>query len=105
MTAIAHVAPIAASAFAPIRARLTALIARVGAIIRQLGPYAVVEILLPGGTLMELDTTTFRSSSDAPPASVGATVREQPKGTGKATLGEGACATKRISVVSSVAQG
>jgi hypothetical protein len=64
MTAIAQVAPIAGPEFAPTRARLAAWIARIGAILRQLGPYAAIEILLPGGTLMALLLWFYRRSVD-----------------------------------------
>jgi hypothetical protein len=62
MTAIAHVAPIAGLELAPTRSRLAAWIARIGAILRQLGPYAAIEILLPGGTLMALLLWLYRRS-------------------------------------------
>ena len=62
MTAIAQVAPIAGPGLAPICSRLVAWIARVGAILRQLGPYAAIEILLPGGTLMALLLWLYRRS-------------------------------------------
>ena len=60
MTAIAQVAPIAGHELAPTRSRLAAWITRIGAIFRQLGPYAAIEILLPGGTLIALLLWLFR---------------------------------------------
>jgi hypothetical protein len=60
MTAIANAAPIAAHAIASSPTRLAAWITRLGAILRQLGPYAAVEILLPGGTLMALLLWLYR---------------------------------------------
>lgn len=64
MTAIATVAPIAGLDLAPTRSRLAAWIARIGAILRQLGPYAAIEILLPGGTLMALLLWLYRRSAN-----------------------------------------
>lgn len=52
MTAIATVAPLTSLELASIRARLAAAMARLAAIVRKVGPYAAIEILLPGGTLM-----------------------------------------------------
>ena len=62
MTAIAQVAPIAGAEITSIRSRLAAWMARLGAILRQLGPYAAIEILLPGGTLMALLLWLYRRS-------------------------------------------
>jgi hypothetical protein len=62
MTAIAQAAPIAGYDLAPTRSRLAAWMARIGALLRQLGPYAVIEILLPGGTLMALLLWLYRRS-------------------------------------------
>ena len=62
MTAIAHVAPIAGLELAPTRSRFAAWVARIGAILRQIGPYAAIEILLPGGTLMALLLWLYRRS-------------------------------------------
>lgn len=60
MTALAQVAPIAGH---ELHSRLAVWIARVGAILRQIGPYAVIEILLPGGTLMALLLWLYRRST------------------------------------------
>jgi hypothetical protein len=60
MTAIAQVAPIAGRELAPTYSRLAAWITRILAILRQLGPYAVLEILLPGGTLIALLLWLYR---------------------------------------------
>lgn len=54
MIAIAQAASIANRVFARNSSRLPAWITRLGAILRQLGPYVAIEILLPGGTLMAL---------------------------------------------------
>jgi hypothetical protein len=62
MTAIATVAPIADLELAAIRSRLAAWVTRVGAILRKVGPYAAMEILLPGGTLMALLLWLYRRS-------------------------------------------
>jgi hypothetical protein len=62
MTAIAQAAPIISPEFAPTRSRLAAWLARIGTILRQLGPYAAIEILLPGGTLMALLLWLYRRS-------------------------------------------
>jgi hypothetical protein len=62
MTAIAQVAPIAGHGLAPTRSRLAAWIARLLTILRRLGPYAAIEILLPGGTLMALLLWLYRRS-------------------------------------------
>ena len=53
MNAIVEVAQVG-HANARSRSRLAAWIARFGAILRNVGPYAAIEILLPGGTLMAL---------------------------------------------------
>lgn len=53
MTAIAQVAACSRSA---------AWIGRIGAFLRQLGPYAAIEILLPGGTLLALLFWLYRRS-------------------------------------------
>lgn len=42
---------------------LAAWIARLGTILRQLGPYAAIEILLPGGTLVALLLWLYRRSA------------------------------------------
>lgn len=47
---------------APLRSRLAAWMARLGAILRRVGPYAAMEILLPGGTLMALLLWLYRRS-------------------------------------------
>jgi hypothetical protein len=60
MTAIAQVAEISRHELAPTRSRLADWITRIGAILRQLGPYAAIEILLPGGTLMALLLWLYR---------------------------------------------
>ena len=62
MTAIATVAPIAGLELASIRSRLAAWMARLVAIVRNVGPYAAMEILLPGGTLMALLLWLYRRS-------------------------------------------
>ena len=62
MTAIATVAPMAGLELAPIRSLLAAWMARIGAIVRRVGPYAAMEILLPGGTLMALIVWLYRRS-------------------------------------------
>jgi hypothetical protein len=62
MTAIAQVAPLAGIEFAANRSRLAAWIARIGTILRELGPYAAIEILLPGGTLVALLLWLYRRS-------------------------------------------
>lgn len=62
MTAIAQVAPFAGHELAPTRLRVVAWIARIGAILRRLGPYVAIEILLPGGTLMALLLWLYRRS-------------------------------------------
>jgi hypothetical protein len=62
MTAIATVAPIAGLELAAIRSRLAAWVARLGVILRRVGPYAAMEILLPGGTLMALLLWLYRRS-------------------------------------------
>jgi hypothetical protein len=64
MTAIAQVAPIASDEFSSSRSRLGAWIDRIGAILRQLGPYVVMEILLPGGTLMALLLWLYRRGAE-----------------------------------------
>jgi hypothetical protein len=63
MTAIAQVAPIAGRELAATRSRVAAWIARIGAILRQLGPYAAIELLLPGGTLMALLLWCYRRTA------------------------------------------
>jgi hypothetical protein len=62
MTAIATVAPMAGLELASIRSLLAAWMARIGAILRKVGPYAALEILLPGGTLMALLLWLYRRS-------------------------------------------
>ena len=60
MTAIVQVAR--STDFAPARPHLAGWMARIGAILRQIGPYAAIEILLPGGTLMALLLWLYRRS-------------------------------------------
>jgi hypothetical protein len=60
MTAIAEVAPVADHAIARSLSRLAAWVTRLGAILRHLGPYAAIEILLPGGTLLALLLWVYR---------------------------------------------
>lgn len=62
MTAIAQVAPIAGIELASSHSRLAAWIARIGTILRELGPYAAIELLLPGGTLVALLLWLYRRS-------------------------------------------
>jgi len=62
MTAIAQIAPLAGHGLGPGRSRLSIWIAGMAAILRQLGPYAAMEILLPGGTLMALLLWLYRRS-------------------------------------------
>jgi hypothetical protein len=66
MTAIAQVAPIAGLKPAPTRSRVADWAARIGAILRQLGPYAAIEILLPGGTLVALLLWLYRRRGPYP---------------------------------------
>jgi hypothetical protein len=60
MIAIAQAASIANRVFAQSPSRLAAWVTRLGAILRQLGPYVAIEILLPGGTLMALLLWIYR---------------------------------------------
>ena len=60
MTAIAKEAPIAGPEPAPTSSPLAAWIAGIGTVLRQLGPYVAIEILLPGGTLMALLLWLYR---------------------------------------------
>ena len=62
MTAIATVAPMAGLELASIRSRVAAWMTRLGAILRKVGPYAAMELLLPGGTLMALIVWLYRRS-------------------------------------------
>jgi len=62
MIAIAQVPAFAGPELAALRLRLAASIARIGALLRQIGPYAAMEILLPGGTLMALLLWFYRRS-------------------------------------------
>jgi len=72
MTALAQAAPILSNSFAPAPSRLATWLTRIGAILRQLGPYAAIELLLPGGTLMALLLWLYRRS-----VSLRASVRSQ----------------------------
>jgi hypothetical protein len=60
MTAIAQVALIANPAVVPSRSRLAGWIIRAGELLKQFGPYAAIEILLPGGTLIALLLWVYR---------------------------------------------
>jgi hypothetical protein len=62
MTAIATVAPNVGLDLAATRSRLAAWVVRIAVMLRKLGPYAAIEILLPGGTLMALLLWLYRRS-------------------------------------------
>jgi len=44
----------------PMKAQLNPLIARVPALLRSLGPYAAIELLLPGGSIIALLIWLYR---------------------------------------------
>jgi hypothetical protein len=57
-TAAAH--PTRSPLRAALRLRLRACVGRAPALLRQLGPYAAVELLLPGGSLLALCLWLYR---------------------------------------------
>jgi hypothetical protein len=65
MTAVASSASIQNSEIAFSRGRLADWVARAVAILRNLGPYAAIELILPGGTLMALLLWLYRSHKKA----------------------------------------
>ena len=65
MTAVASSASIQNSEVAFSRGRLADWVARAVAILRNLGPYAAIELILPGGTLMALLLWLYRSHKKA----------------------------------------
>jgi hypothetical protein len=60
MTATAETSTTATLEFASSGVKLAARMARGVAILRSVGPYAVIEILLPGGTLLALLLWMYR---------------------------------------------
>ena len=58
MNALAAFAP--ALLRAPARPGLAGWLTRIGAILKEIGPYAAIEIILPGGTLLALLLFLYR---------------------------------------------
>lgn len=64
MIALAEAAPVPSCELWRSRFRVTHWIARAATVLRRLGPYAAIELLLPGGTLMALLLWLYRRRSD-----------------------------------------
>jgi hypothetical protein len=65
MIALAEAASVPSCELWRSRSRVAHWIARAATILRRLGPYAAIEILLPGGTLMALLLWLYRRRGDA----------------------------------------
>jgi hypothetical protein len=64
MIALAEAASVLSCELWRSRSRVAHWIGRAATILRRLGPYAAIEILLPGGTLMALLLWLYRRWSD-----------------------------------------
>ena len=62
---IASTAASLSQALAPLRQPATGWVGRAAALLRSLGPYAAIELLLPGGSLIALLLWLYRRHSAA----------------------------------------